>query len=644
MTDRIAPEDHEMGSARVAQAFRSTVLEPDGEAEILEGTLDAGSSGIGVWASADSVVPITPMLPEGRYRVAIRTRSQPPVERGWTEHQDGAARLSALDMVLVFGEGSTPVRWDPAQLGGDATAPVWKHFALVDPEQVAIRKERRAEQWLEVMRSPSPDGGDGLFLPDAGGPPGVNGSMQCAEDVTSVPRLRVSEFRGPSAVPGDVITGADVIAWVGVDEAGTPTALALDVGSGVRRRAANFVDVRDAWAEPVGEPVGRPRLGPRISWRFPYSEHFVRRDDGDREIGMLSTPVRIGALRFPSGRIALTAVSLRESLHLIDAKVPRDRDLPCFVSGELHREPAVLIRVADGRPVSWHLAQGREGHPGMGTNGTVLVVTDAEVAQQAVRGRRRPDGNAQLRMRLHTPEMHSIARPEGDALAINLVSPTILPIVGVDGEGKLVAVSFLASQSPDMISGPQQVVDILNLNVMAREHAVCVFAPDEGYVASVAVTVPLHGHNDRDHHDGPEDMAVAAGQVPPGFDQARFDIVQSQRDPLDIVGLSRVVEMASGSGTSIVVDRCVDGWRWGFVSRSGIEGLQRAVSDFTGVRGGKVESEAFSFVELNGGWWMLSIDVDSGEEPTRLDRTILELQYEIDVEAAALLLRERFAL
>lgn len=642
MTAHIAPEHDERTATLAAEAYRTTVLEPDGQGEFLDGTLHVGGSGIGVWAAADVVLPVEPALPEGPYRVAIRTRAQPPVEPRWAELEGGAGPLVAVDHVIVAAEGAAPVRWEPARLGGDSTAPVWKQFALLDPEKVAMGQERRAEQWLEVMRSATPDGEDHLFLPDAGGRPGAFRVMPGAQEGEMVPRLRVSEFRGPTAVPGDVITGADLLAWVGLDVSGRPVALALDVGTGMRLRATRFVDVSDAWAEPVGAPVGRPRVGSRLTWRFPYSEHFVRPNDGGRASGMLSTPVRIGTLRFPSGRIALTAPSLSEEVHVLDLKVPQDRELPCFVSGELHREPAVLIRVADGRPVAWHLALGRDGRSGTGSNGAGLVITDADVAGQAVHGRRRPDRNARIRIRLHTPQVHAVARPEGDSLAIDLVVPTILPIVGLDAEGRLVAVSFLAAQSPDMISGPREAIDILDLNVMAREHAVCVFVSDEGYTASMAFAVPLHRHNDEHPHAEPEGQQGDGDEKPPGFDQERLEIVELQREALQIVGIARVVQMASEAGTAIRIDRSVDGWRWSFVSRGGVDGLQRAVAEFTGVRGGRLESDAFSYEQLDDGWWSLTIDNEVGDEPPVLDRTIVETDRAIDVEAAALLIRQAF--
>lgn len=648
MTARLVPTHDAEAAERIADAYRATVIEPDGQAGLLDGTFEVGESGIGIWASGGSVLPITPILGVGTYRVAFRTRPQPQIDEADAGEAGQVPRVVALDVVLVIAEGVHPARWVAADLGGDATAPVWKHFALIDPESLAMSKERRSAQWLEVMAS-SPSGhAEGLVLPDAGGPPAAFRSMSGTSDAVLVPRLRVFEFRGATAMPGDVITGADLLGWVGLDGAGSPVALALDVGTGVRRRAATFVDVEDAWTEHVGEPVGRPRLGQRVIWRSPFSEHFVRPADGRRSIAMMGTPVRLGSLRFPSGRIALTAASLREPVHVLDLKVPADRDLPCFASGELHREPSILIRIADGRPAAWHLALGRDGHAGMGTNGTVVAITDAELAQRVVRGQRRPDGNALLRLRLHTPDIHSILDASGDAIAMNLMVPTILPLVGVDDGGRIVAISFLAAHHPHMVAGPEQVVEALGFNVMTQAFSVCLFSADDGHAASVAVQVPMHDHEEDDgvELEGTERDGSPIAVRPEGWDQRRFEVLMEQSELTDLSAIARIVAMASETRTTIRVERSGDGWRWSVVARGGVEAVQLAVAGFTGILDGSLSSEAFHFHESADGWWVLDLFERSNDEmepqPERI--AVVEPERTIDAEEAARILRELFAL
>jgi hypothetical protein len=645
MTARLVPTHDAETAERVADAYRSTFIEPDGRAGLLDGTLEVGESGIGIWASGGSVLPVTPMLGAGTYRVAFRTRPQPQIEEADGDERGPAPQVVALDVVLVIAEGVYPARWVPAELGGDSTAPVWKHFALVDPESLAMAKEDRSGQWLEVMGSSRADEAEGLVMPDAGGPPAALRNMTGTSGAVLVPRLRVFEFRGATAMPGDVITGADLLGWIGLDRTGSPVALALDAGTGVRRRAATFVDVEDAWTEPVGEPVGRPRLGPRVTWRSPFSEYFVRPADAERSVGMMGTPVRVGSLRFPSGRIALTAVSLREPVHVLDLKVPRDRDLPCFASGELHREPSILIRIADGRPAAWHLALGRDGHAGTGTNGTVVVITDAELAQRVVRGHRRPDGNALLRMRLHTPDIHSILDASGDAIAMNLMVPTILPLVGVDDGGRIVAVSFLAAHHPHIVTGPEQVVEALGFNVMTRGFSVCLFSADDGHAASVAVPVPMHDHEEEDDEDEMEgvdrDGRPIKGQ-PEGWNRRRFEVLMEQSEPTELAAIARIVAMASETRTPIRVERSKQGWRWFVVARGGIEDVQVAAAGFTGMLDGRLESEDFHFEESADGWWILGF---CGRRIPELDSeqaAVIEPERTIDPEEAASILREMF--
>jgi hypothetical protein len=647
MTARLAPEHDDKGSDRVAAAHRATVLEPDGDARMLDGTLEVSDSGVGIWVSGGSILPVTPSIQPGSYRIAARTRAQPQTDQTGTEAPVPAPRLEALDFVFLYAEGRRPRRWVATVLGGEATAPVWKHFALVDPERIGMSKEGRSSQWLEVMRSPSEDPEE-LIVPDAGGPPAAFRPMTGASGTISVPRFRVFEFRGATAMPGDVITGADLIGWVGVADDDSPVALALDVGTGMRRRAAEFEDVADAWAEPVGHPIGRPRLGPRVSWRYAYSEQFVRAVDGHRGVGMPATPVRVGSIRFPSGRIALTAASLRESVHVIDLKVPSDREFPCFVSGELHREPSILIRVADGRPSAWHLALGRGGHAGTGTNGTVALVTDAELAQRVVRGQRRPDGNALLRMRLHTPDIHSIARAAGDALSINLTVPTILPIVGVDDEGKVLAVSFLAAQHPHIVAGPREAAEVLDLNDMSRGFSVCVFSNDDGFAASVPIFVPVmphdHGEEDGDFEmEGTDRDGRPIKGRPDGWQQWRFEVLHEQRDAHDIAAIARVVSMASETGTALRLERYDDGWRWGVVARGGEEAAAVAAARFAGVAQGRLESESFCFTEIEDGWWVLHPYAAPADAPGPEATAVFESDRPIDTDQAALRVRELFA-
>jgi hypothetical protein len=648
MTARLAPTHDAEAAERVAAAYRTTVVEPDDHAGLLDGTLEIGESGLGIWVSGGSVLPITPVLGPGSYRVPFRTRPQPQVDEADEAGGLGPGRVPpvvALDLVLVVTEGVHPVRWVPAELAGDTTAPVWKHFALIDPEDIATATERRSSQWLEVMGSRLGDAPDGITMAEAGGPPAALRTMSRGSGTVAVPRLRVFEFRGATARPGDVITGADLLGWVGVDGDGAPVAVALDVGTGASRRAVTFVDVDDAWAEPVGEPVGRPRLGQQVTWRAPFAEHFVRSADGRRDIGMAGTPVRLGSLRFPSGRIAFTAASLREPVHVLDLKVPGDRDLPCFASGELHREPTILIRIADGRPAAWHLVAGRDGHTGTGTNGTVVAITDADLAQQVVRGRRRPDGNALLRMRLHTPDIHSIADPDGDAIAVNVLVPVILPIVGVDEGGRIVAVSFLAAHHPHTVAGPQEVVEGLGFNIMSRSASVCVFTIDDGHAASFAVIPEPHDLADGDgvEMEGTDRDGRPIFGRPPGWDQQRYEALMEQREPRDLVALARVVAMASGTRTAIRVERSGGDWRWSVVARDGVEALQVAAAGFVGVEDGMLTSEAQRFHESEDGWWVLCLSEPSADEPEPDWAVVIEPERTIDAEEAARLLRELLA-
>jgi hypothetical protein len=647
MTARVVPVHDSAAAERVEDAYLRTVTEPDDLGVWLDGTLDIGDSGVGIWASADAVLPITPTLGAGSYRVAFRTRAQPQIDEPDGDEPGRIPRVAALDLVLVIPEGDHhPVRWIPAELSGHATAPVWKHFALVDPESLAMSKERRSSQWLEVMGSPPADDAEGIIMPAAGGVPAALRPMSAASEATLVPRLRVFEFRAATAMPGDVITGADLLGWVGVDGDGAPVALALDIGEGVRRRAAAFADVADAWAEPVGDPVGRPRLGPRVDWRSSFADHFLRPAAGGRSIGMWGTPVRIGSLRFPSGRIALTAASLREPVHVLDLKVPSDRDLPCFASGELHREPSILIRVADGRPTAWHLAAGRDGHTGVGTNGTVVVITDAELALQVVRGKRRPEGNPLLRLRLHTPDIHSILRADGDALAMNVTVPTVLPLVGVDDESRIVAVSFLAADHPHMVSGPREVVEALDFNVMSRGFSISMFTSEGGYAASVQMPVPSHNfveaEDDNVEFEGTDRDGRPINGRPSGWDQRRFEVLHDQREPKDLIAIARVVAMASETRTTIRVERSGDDWRWSVVARGGIEDLKVAAAGFTGVQDGSLASEAFRFHESEDGWWVLELFERSTSDADPEQAAVIEPERTIDAEQAALVLREMF--
>jgi hypothetical protein len=111
----------------------------------------------------------------------------------------------------------------------------------------------------------------------------------------------------------------------------------------------------------------------------------------------------------------------------------------------------------------------------------------------------------------------------------------------------------------------------------------------------------------------------------------------------DLTAIARVVSMASETGTALRLERYDDGWRWGVVARGGVEQVEAAAAAFTGVDG-RLTSDDFHFTEIEDGWWVLHPSPVPIEAPEPEATAVVEPDRPIDIEEAALLVRELFAL
>jgi hypothetical protein len=637
-------------AALLAAAPVTAPVVMDGPAGWLEGELTLGGSGAGLWVSAGDVLPVEPVLAEGSYRIGALHRPQPPLLGD--EGPKGPLRLEALDWLFAMRSGSAPTRWEPARIGGEPSAPVWKQAMLVDPESIPVDSRARSEQWLHAMGwVPGWEPTGAVVVSEAGGPPASIRTITGPLGEHAVARLRASEYLGAAASPDAAVTGADLIAWVGLEEgSGPPVAVAIDVGEGMRRRASRFVAVPSAWDEPVGPAVGRPRVGQRIEWHYPFSEQFVGGDDGhDHDHGHHTGPSRIGTVRYPSGRIAIAGASLGGSMATIDLRVPGDRDLPCFAVGPLSKQPTLLIRIADGRPARWHIALDRGGTPLFLQGGNIPVLGDADLLQRVSRGSRRPSESVLNRVRFHTPGVLSLSGTTDDAVCMNIVSPMFVVILGVDDGGAVVALSVLANHPASMVRGPDRLVGTLAANRTAQARERVDFVVEEGFAASMPFIVA--DHHDHHHHGeagtGSDGDDVEGGRheddeparLPPGFDQERFDLYIEHLVPHDRAMLCVVLAAASRSRTPIHVARYADGWRWSVAAREGAEAVQRAAAEFTGIEDGALTSEGSRYGQVESGWWVITEHADGGwpsDAPERV--AVIEFDGEVDSDGAARLL------
>ena len=378
------------------------------------------------------------------------------------EH-DVAVTTASIGPPATFTGGVTSEFLLVGDLSGDA--PEWRRVegelpfrrgVAVVPDLPRDDEDRSWSHWSDARRALDPV----VTLPD-----GTQGRVRFT--AISAPLL-VSGDDGPrvvatttsAALPGthdldsQILTHGLAERWEGL-RGGRVVAIALDLGTGLRRTLDGLRTVDDPWLEPVGAPLpctpDAIREEPDYSEdyeRIPYTDAFVpARHVSDRVV-----TAALGAIRFPSGVATVVNPTRPDLATDLTLGFPPDRDLPCFVAPTVSHHGDLLVRTGDTVPETWRratLQQGphHDGHYGRG----LIALCDRGFADRLRHDESFAERISELAFSLNPMVLHD---PESGApvgVAISTESDLMVrALLGLDAEGAVAAIALEASDAADV--------------------------------------------------------------------------------------------------------------------------------------------------------------------------------------------------
>ena len=264
----------------------------------------------------------------------------------------------------------------------------------------------------------------------------------------------------PSAEATDPVAYANLIThgwaerWEGLRD-GRLVAIALDIGTGLRRTLDGLEAVVDPWAAPVGPALNCDphAVGPEPEYgdpddRMPYTEAFIPgKHPSDRAV-----TVSLGEVGFPSGVATVINPTAPEEATEVMLAFPTDRRMPCFVAPSLYSYGDLLMRTADTMPTHWRHAmvfgqRAPDGYYGRG----LVALCDRAFAERIRADRGFAERVSELAFSLNPMVLHDpdsglpigvIIATEGEAI--------IRPLLGLDATGAVAAVAIEAGDAGDL--------------------------------------------------------------------------------------------------------------------------------------------------------------------------------------------------
>ena len=378
------------------------------------------------------------------------------------EH-DVAVTTARIGGATTFTGGITSEFLLVGDLSGDA--PEWRRVEGELPFRRGVAvvtdlprddEDRCWSHWSDARRALDPV----VTLPD-----GTQGRVRFT--AISAPLL-VSEDDGPRVVAAttsvallgardpdnEILTHGLAERWEGL-RGGRVVAIALDLGTGLRRTLDGLRTVDDPWLAPVGTPLPCPPDA--IGEEPDYSEDYERIPYADAFVPALHVSDRVvtaalGAIRFPSGVATVVNPTRPDLATDLTLGFPPDRDLLCFVAPTVSHHGDLLVRTGDTVPETWRCATLRDGVDHGGHYGRGLIA----LCDRGFADRLRDDESFTERiserafslnpMVLHDPESGApigvVISTESDLM--------VRALLGLDAGGAVVAVALEAADAADV--------------------------------------------------------------------------------------------------------------------------------------------------------------------------------------------------
>lgn len=258
----------------------------------------------------------------------------------------------------------------------------------------------------------------------------------------------------PGGRAWDLITHGWAERWEGL-RGDRVVAIALDLGTGLRRTLDGLRAIDDPWLTPVGVPLpcGPDAVGEEPDYsegyeRIPYTHAFVpARHVSDRVV-----TAALGAIRFPSGVATVVNPTRPDLATDLTLEFPTDRDLHAFVAPTVSRHGDLLVRTGDTVPVTWRRATLQEspdhgGHYGRG----LIALCDSVFAERLRDDERFAQRISELAFSLRPMVLHDPANGAPVGVVIATESDLMVrALLGLDADGAVAAVALEAADAADV--------------------------------------------------------------------------------------------------------------------------------------------------------------------------------------------------
>lgn len=431
----------------------------------------ACSAGEGTqWARVSAVSDVTLRSLDHGWAAADGVAEQTWVTGLGPGEHDVAVTTTAIGAPATFTGGVTSEFLIVGDLEGDA--PEWRRVegelpfrrgVAVVPDLTAgpaqLSDSTARTDWSDVLRAletvEEPDGEKVHAVIAAFGHPLRDTEL---DGLRAVAATTTVALPGGPVSPGgrawDLITHGLAERWEGL-RGGRVVAIALDLGTGLRRTLEGLRTVDDPWLAPVGAPLpcSPDAIGEEPDYsqdyeRIPYTDAFVPA----RHVSDRAVTAALGAIRFPSGVATVVNPTRPDLATDLTLGFPPDRDLPCFVAPTVSYHGDLLVRTGDTVPETWRCATLRDGVDHGGHYGRGLIaLCDRGFADRLRDDESFAERTSELAFSLNPMVLHD---PESGA-PIGVVISTesdlmVRALLGLDAGGAVAAVALEAADAADV--------------------------------------------------------------------------------------------------------------------------------------------------------------------------------------------------